>query len=241
MKRIMMSLITALLFLSLTSPENYSNTGQKQQTKTLQASKDNTLIESSTGALSNGKGPTIFIGRTGQPQDSIRRGVLAFDIAGAIPAGSKITSVKLTLNLSMASAATEPATVTLYKATADWGEGTSNSQQGRGAPSTPGDATWIHTFYDTTKWSKAGGDYVATASASQSITNVGNYTWGSTPQMVADVQSWLDAPKGNYGWVILGDETQAATAKVFQSLDGQTESTRPQLAVTFTAPAAKKK
>ena len=58
---------------------------------TVPASRDNTLIEDPSGALSNGAGPSLFAGRTAQPRNSIRRAVIAFDIAGTIPAGSVIT------------------------------------------------------------------------------------------------------------------------------------------------------
>jgi hypothetical protein len=240
MKRMMVSLISLLLFLSLTPLNNYSATTQAQKTATLQASKDNILIESPTGELSSGKGPVIFVGRTGQSEGSIRRGLIAFDIAGSIPAGSKITSVKLTLNVTLAAGARQPAKVSMYKITADWGEGTSVSQQGRGVVATSGDATWIHTFYDKSLWSKPGGDYVTTASASQTVVDVGSYTWESTPGLVSDVQSWLNSPKSNYGWILIGDESQAATAKVFLSRESDNEAQRPKLTVTFT-PSARKK
>ena len=35
--------------------------------------------------------------------------------------------------------------------------------------------------------------------------------------MVADVQSWLDNPASNFGWLVLGDETAIATAKRFDT------------------------
>ena len=52
----------------------------------------------------------------------------------------------------------------------------------------------------------AGGDFSGTASASQSVGAIGQYTWSSA-QMVADVQSWLDTPASNFGWLVLGDES----------------------------------
>ncbi len=68
-------------------------------TVTLEPVKDNTLIESSSGSVSNGAGTNFFSGRTGQPQGSaIRRAVIAFDVSGSIPAGSTITSVTLSPN-----------------------------------------------------------------------------------------------------------------------------------------------
>ena len=51
-----------------------------------------------------------------------------------------------------------------------------------------------------------GGDFSATVSASQSVGAIGQYTWSSA-QMVADVQSWLDNPASNFGWLVLGDES----------------------------------
>ena len=59
--------------------------------------KDNTLYQDDTGSKSNGVGEHFFAGRTNRGQ--LRRGVIAFDIAGHIPTGSIITSVTLTLNM----------------------------------------------------------------------------------------------------------------------------------------------
>ena len=67
-----------------------------QEPQILQASRDNTPIENSTEDLSNGIGPSFFVGRTNQSSNSIRRGLIAFDIDDAIPAGSTVTEVKLT-------------------------------------------------------------------------------------------------------------------------------------------------
>jgi hypothetical protein len=57
--------------------------------------KDNTLF--STGTTSNGAGEFVFSGRTGG--GTMQRAVLAFDVAGALPAGAKITEASLTLSL----------------------------------------------------------------------------------------------------------------------------------------------
>jgi hypothetical protein len=179
-------------------------------------SKDNTLYEydPAEGDHSNGAGFHFFAGENGMGE--LRRGVLAFDIAGNIPAGSTITAVSLTMNMSMTPAGA--LTVELHKLLADWGEGTSHAPMGEGdgAPATPNDATWRHRFFDTIFWTMQGGDFSATVSASQSVGGVGQYTWSSA-QMVADVQSWLDSPTSNFGWLVLGDETASATAKRFDT------------------------
>jgi spore coat protein A len=91
---------------------------------------------------------------------------------------------------------------------ADWGEGTSNAnaQEGQGAPATTNDATWRHRFYSTLFWTTQAGDFSGTMSASQSVGAIGFYT-RSSAQMVVDVQSWLDNPASNFGWLVLGDES----------------------------------
>src|SRR5215216_2191489 len=180
-------------------------------------SKDNTLYEYDPleGDMSNALGLHFFSGETAMGE--LRRGVLAFDIAGNIPPGSTITAVTLSLNMSR-TPLDKPRTVELRKLLADWGEGTSmaSGEEGDGAPATPNDATWRHRFFDTIFWTTEGGDFSATVSASQSVGPLGQYTWSST-QMIADVQSWLDNPASNFGWLVLGDESTVLTSKRFDT------------------------
>ena len=194
-------------------------------------SKDNTLYEYvvADGDRSNGVGGRFFSGKTAESH--IRRGVLAFSIAGNIPAGSTITSVSLSLNMSRTNAST-PRPVELHKLLADWGEGTSDASanEGKGAPATVNDATWRHRFYSTVLWATQGGVFSSTVSASQAVGAVGLYTWSSA-QMVADVQSWLDTPVNNFGWLVLGDESVSTTAKRF---DSRESSNPPVLTIQYT-------
>jgi len=192
-------------------------------------SKDNTLYEydPAEGDHSNGAGFHFFAGENGMGE--LRRGVLAFDVAGSIPPGSTITAVSLSMNMSMTP--TGAVTVELHKVLADWGEGTSHAPMGEGdgAPATPNDATWRHRFFDSVFWTTQGGDFSATVSASQSVDVIGQYTWNSA-QMVADVQSWLNNPASNFGWLVLGDETAIATAKRF---DTRESASPPVLTIEF--------
>ena len=189
-------------------------------------SKDNTLYESDTGAY-------FFVGKTAIA--SIRRGLLAFDIAGNIQSGAVIDSVVLILSMSKTPTTTSKI-ITLHKILSNWGEGNSNAigEEGGGAVSENGDATWIHTFYDSIFWTSNGGDFSDVGSATASIGDTNSYTWSSTPELVADVQSWLDSPSTNYGWILIGDEDESATAKRFDSKENGTESNRPILGVFFT-------
>lgn len=242
MNRVFVALLALLLYVSITAtPSSLRPVASSEETKVLQASKDNTLIESPKDELSAGMSPTFFVGRTGQAAGSIRRGLIAFDVAGAVPAGARITSANLALNVRLSAGGGRPAQVSLHRVRADWGEGKANSAGARGAPAAEGDATWIHAFYPKTLWAKPGGDYVADKSGAQEVAGVGVYRWAATPQMVADVQRWLDSPKENYGWLLLGDETQGATAKVFESLQSADAQARPKLTVTFTPPTRRNK
>jgi hypothetical protein len=194
------------------------------------STKDNTLYEydPAEGDHSNGAGFHFFAGENGMGE--LRRGVIAFDVARTIPAGSTIIAVTLTMNMSMTPAG--PETVELHKLLADWGEGTSHAPMGEGdgAPATPNDATWRHRFFDTIFWVTEGGDFSAVASAAQSVGGVGQYMWSSA-QMVADVQEWLDSPASNFGWLVLGDETAIATAKRF---DTRESASPPMLSIQYT-------
>jgi len=221
-------------------------------TATLQPTKDNTLYEPITqdgfADRSDGAGPTMFVGKVKDAdadpgpgtRPAVRRGVLAFDIAGAIPAGATINSVQLTMYVDKVGLTTS-FNVGLYRLLSGWGEGTSNtgnSQQGRGEPPTTNDATWHHTFYSTQFWTIPGGDYTLTSSAVRSVGNVGFYTFGSTSGMVADVQSWLNNPAQNFGWIIIGNELTIQTTKRFATREstGQTGGVlwKPALVVDYT-------
>ncbi len=198
------------------------------------AARDNTLFFDAAGAVSNGVGSGFFTGANSA--GAVRRGVIAFDIAAAIPAGSLITGATLILHNGGAQSA--PIAMDLQRLLANWGEGTSNSgaSGGSGAPSTPGDATWIHTFYPGAFWANPGGDFAPAVSASQFVAGAGSYSWSSAA-MVADIQSWLTAPATNFGWIVRGGEATLSSAKRFDSRESTTASFRPVLEVTYTVPA----
>ncbi len=95
------------------------------------------------------------------------------------------------------------------------------------------DATWLHTFFNTSFWTNAGGDFSSTISATTSITGVGPFTWTSA-QMVADVQAWVDNPSLNFGWIVRDAETVVRQAARFASRENPNSQLRPTLTVTFT-------
>lgn len=194
---------------------------------------DNTLFEDSLGGISSGSGDSLFAGKTGS--SLLRRGVLRFDLS-AIPAGSTITGVELSLSCTRSASLGE--LVTLHRALASWGEGASVSlgQGGSGAPAQAGDATWVFRFFGATPtqpWTNVGGDFASLASASREVGGEGRYTFASTPGLVADAQGWLDAPASNFGWFVIGAEDVVQSAKRFASRENPDALLRPELRVTY--------
>jgi len=183
------------------------------------ADKDNTLFETTDGSKSNGIGPDLFSGRTNST-DKLRRALVHFDIAGNVPAGAIITSISLSMTVNKVPSGGATANFKLHKVSADWGEGTSNTSQGSGADATPNDATWLHAFSPSTLWSTPGGDFNSSSSGSTSISGTGSYSWSSTPEMVADAQTWLDAASSNFGWIVIGGENATKSAKSIDSREG---------------------
>jgi hypothetical protein len=209
-----------------------STTSASTLSVALGSSADNTLYEDAAGSLSNGAGTHFFVGRTGQTADSIRRGLIKFDVSSSLPPTATIVGVTLYLTMSQSVAGPEP--VELHRVTASWGEGSSiaTGGEGGGAPAAAGDATWIHRFYSSTLWTTAGGDFVVTTSATTTVSNVGPYSW-SAPGMVSDVQMWLDTPSINNGWLLLGNEATSSTAKRFDAKENADSNARPMLVVTY--------
>lgn len=202
------------------------------------SARDNTLYESTTGLASNGAGDGMFAGRNNAPSNSRRRAIVFFDVAAAVPAGATVTGVTLRLVCDQAASALAQPTE-LHALTASWGEGTSNAGDpgGTGAPSTTGDATWIHRFFNTVLWTTPGGNFSPAASAVIGVAGTGAFTWGSTPGMVADVQGWLDGPATNLGWIVIGNELAGQTATRFATHEALDAATAPTLTVTYTPPA----
>lgn len=216
----------SLLLLSLTSASLFAFEVQ------IPVRKDNTLYRSATGNLSNGSGEHLFAGTTatGEP----RRGLIAFDLT-AVPAASRIDNVVLRLSMSR-TPSSNLRTVELRRVTSEWGEGFSNAagEEGGGTAAAPGDATWIHRFYDTESWAITGGDFAAQASASSDIAAVGIYTWGSTTQMATDVEGWVNTPSTNFGWLLLGSEGSLGTVARFDTRENANPNLRPFLIVSYT-------
>lgn len=167
---------------------------------------------------SNALGANLSVG-----QDAggvVRRSLLRFDLSSILP-GSVVHSAELTLFESRSLFGNYD--VSLHRMLTTWGEGASNGgSAGASGTATAGDATWLHSSHPGTSWTTPGGDFVAEDSATLFVGFAGtNYTWSSAG-MVADVQSWVDSPAGNHGWILIGLETVNKNPKLFGSRESGT-------------------
>jgi hypothetical protein len=198
---------------------------------TLRPAKDTTIYGSDGVNFSNGAGRSLFVGSNGERW--VLRSLIAFDLAGQIPAGATINSATLTLTANTPQ--NTASTVRLHRVLANWGQGSSVALQGGGgggggAPATVGDATWNARFFNTELWTTPGGDFTPTPSASQRVaTNTGPVSFASAG-LVADVQAWVNNAATNFGWILVAENESAAAVR-FASSEG---SPAPTLQVDFT-------
>ncbi|MFT4647583.1 MAG: hypothetical protein ACI9X4_000796 [Glaciecola sp.] len=222
--------IPTKLVLALTAASFATPIAAAQITVTLEPSQDNTLYESATGSNSNGAGSAGFAGSNSN--GSIRRFLLQFDIAGAIPPGSTISSASLDLLCTQVPSGSVSDNYGAHRTLSPWGEGTSNGS-GNGAPATTGDATWLHTFFSGTFWATPGGDFAPLSSADAAMNSVGTHNWAS-PLMITDAQFFLDNPTSNFGWLI---KSATEVTKTARRIGTRESSSDPILTLTYTPPS----
>ena len=198
------------------------------------AKKDASIYKENTD-FGNAIGGGIFAGNNNA--NWARRALLSFDVAASVPAGSTITGVSLTLRCTRSHAGSFA--MDLHRLSGDWGEffaDTGANPGGSGVPAGPGDATWFERFFQQgASWTTAGGDFSPNVTSSTNVSVSGvSYTWPTSARFVADVQSMLDNPGANFGWILLGNETTTQSSKRFASREYSVTSQRPSLSVTYT-------
>lgn len=225
MKLVSSSCLVVLLFAAAAA-----NAG----TVVLYPDRDATLIEHPHGERANGAGPALFVGRTAQSANGIRRALLHFDVAGRIPGKAIIKEVSLELHLTASNPA--PSMVSVHRVLDDWREGPSSSSGGGGATAKAGDVTWLHTDHDVAYWRRMGGHFVARASAATEVGAGDFHTWADSKKLLADVRLWLHAPHRNHGWLLKGDEETPQSVKRFSSREAPTSGNRPVLVIEYILP-----
>ncbi len=143
-----------------------------------------------------------------------------FDL-GAIPPGSTVSAVTLTVNVTNSTSGSGYALYPLRRA---W----SGAQ-----------ATW-QTAQSGTAWASGGArgatDRSSTAIGALNPTATGPASVTFNAAGVAAVQSWIANPTSNFGFVV--DSLDNADGLVFDASNAGTAANRPRLAVTFQPPAS---
>jgi len=164
-------------------------------------------------------------------QGGITRALMLFDIAANVPANATIDSVSLTLHVVRTPSGGLNSTFDLHQMMDSWGEG-SGSDHG-GSATGINQANWNLRFAPGFFWTRPGGDFVSTVSASTSVAGNGAYTFASTPNLVRDVQGWVSEPTLNFGWILTSElESTATSIRRFGSRDAGADA--PTLTINFT-------
>ena len=199
---------------------------------TVRPGKDNTIYGNGDASLSNGAGKFLFAGSSGPTGGSrTLRSLVAFNLAGQVPAGSTINAVTLTFGADTP-LRTNANTVRLHRVLADWGEAGSaaGSGEGGGAPALTGDATWNARFFNTANWTTPGGDFSTTVSASQPVSGTATVVTFTGAGLVADVQAWVNNAASNFGWILVAQD-EGGPAVRLSSREG---TAAPSLLIDFT-------
>lgn len=186
----------------------------------------------------SGVDPVLYVGNTRFA--SPRRCLLRFDLS-ALPAGATIVSATLTLTIERAQGNLNPETHTLHRMTSEWVEGPTAPPDpgagGLGTPAAAGDVTWNDAAFGVTPWTTAGGDFVATPSATTSFGLAGTSPLFDGAGVMADVEAWRAAPATNHGWIVLGDEAVAFNARRLHSGEAANTAQRPKLVIEYSVAA----
>jgi len=172
------------------------------------------------------------------------RGLLKFDVAAHVPRGAQILSASLVVEVvGQPMDGDTPNSFELRRVLRDWGEGNKTGfPPSLGAPATEGEANWTHRFSLTTnEWAAPGGqagiDFSPVASIDTFVYGVSfsPYTFDSTARTVADVQTWLDDPTANFGWMLItASEELNFSARRFASREDPFRA--PVLTIEYLAP-----
>lgn len=155
------------------------------------------------------------------------RGLIRFDIAGALPSNARILSASLTVEVvgqPVDGYAIE--NFRLHRVLRDWAEGNNSGAPPRlGSPADTNECNWTHRFAFTSEsWAAPGGsngvDYASQYSVDTYVydTFASPYTFGPAAGMTSDLQQWLEHPETNFGWMFIAEhEDINFTARRFAS------------------------
>ena len=207
------------------------------------SSADTSLLEIEPTHNNGGQSFTISGAIQNPPANPLRtRALYRFDLT-SLPTNTLIRSVVLELTVTKQPGDGYATSIfSLHRMLRPWGEGNKVAVAfpGQGLPASDGEATWSHCFYPTNAWAAAGAapdvDFLSGESSYQEVTVAGeSYRLESTPELVDDVQTWVNHPSLNCGWILISDgEGTQFTARHFGSREDP--DAHPNLELDFFVP-----
>ena len=169
---------------------------------------DAALFEQSPEA-NQGANETLPAGSTAKGKRA--RAVFQFDFR-EIPPSANIIAAQLTIEVTKVPIGGGTESIFgLHRVLRPWTEGTKTGNIGKKAET---GVTWQAATSPGPLWENLGGDYVATASTTQLLDELGKYRFDNSDQLIADIESWLRKPELNAGWILLSsDEATRGTAR----------------------------
>lgn len=234
------SLFIARVAMSLHGSDTNPSIGTDSEQVELFADQDATLFAEGAD-LASGSGSFVFIGNiaSGAP----RRALLRFDMR-AIPSNAEVLEARLQLTVDRQGPGSDASDrAKIHRVLESWSEGASDGGTGgAGTRAETGDATWAYRMFreplsgeTSTEWSRPGGSYVESPSASAQLTGRGPVSFESSTGLVADIHGWLQGTFANHGWIVLGNEARDQAARRVIGRAHPTVGWRPQLLVRYRA------
>lgn len=149
------------------------------------------------------------------------RGLIQFELS-SIPPGAVVNSVTMRVTVTTGvPASAVSSNFELHRLARPWDDL---------------ESTWSLRLDPDENWATPGGqagtDFAATFSSRVRVSDLGDYTFASTPELIADVNAWLASPAANHGWLVkTEDESIGFTARHFASREASTGA--PVLEVQF--------
>lgn len=160
-----------------------------------------------------------------------RRALIGADLS-VIPPGWIIEDVSLRMTVEMSGGNFGDIDYALHRLTKSWGEGdvVGASQGGFGGPANDGDATWTSNQHNVATWTDPGADYVTASATAAAGTAGSDVTWTGV-DLIADVQTWVNSPARNRGWIVIG-ALEGTRQRVKRFYSSEASQFRPVLTVT---------
>jgi hypothetical protein len=199
---------------------------------------DTTLFEESPDNNLGKSTPMVGVNAHGKKS----RMLLRFDL-GSVPTNAVISAATLKLKVVRTPSGGATSNFDLRRVFKAWGEGAKGSPnspgfENKGAVASANEATWKARL-SPTLWTTPGGsvgtDFSSTVSATTLIAGNATYTFASTADLVADVQSWVSTPDSNFGWVVISRAESSVTPRTVRRVGSrEIAANAPVLTVTFT-------